>query len=377
MFSILKIETHNFYGSTHTKLNTLYLIGNYYLINEEYTMLNPERVIFEKHALDYPMGKSLEEYFLQKTNVEKYYVASNRIKSTIPGDDLPNFYENGKRTLVVGLKKGSTFQACRPSAHYQLPLVSGCMGKCQYCYLNTRLGDKPYIKVNVNIDDILGQAEKYMQERLPSITLFEGSATSDPVPIEPYTHSLAQAIKFFADSEHGRFRFVTKFTDIDSLTNIQHNGHTEVRFSINTDTVISQYELSTASRDNRISASCKMMKAGYRVGFLIAPVFLYPNWEEDYTNLLIRLKEQLPEKINYPLTFEIITHRYTTTAKNKILEIFPGTTLPMNDEERQYKHGQFGYGKWIYPKDAMAQVKAFFTEMIPKYFANGEIKYIV
>lgn len=57
-------------------------------------------------------------------------------------------------------------------------------------YLNTNLGDKPYVKVNVNVDDILKTADDYMNERLPQLTIFEGSATSDPVPLEPYTHSL-------------------------------------------------------------------------------------------------------------------------------------------------------------------------------------------
>lgn len=46
-----------------------------------------------------------------------------------------------------------------------------------------------------------------------------------------------------------------------------------------------------------------------------------------------------------PITFEVISHRYTTRAKNVINEVFPDNTLPMNDDERKYKYGQFGYGK--------------------------------
>lgn len=340
-------------------------------------MFNPKRVIFEKNALHYPLGKSIEDFFNTKPEVEKLYLATNKIKSSIPGDTLPEFYSNGKRTLVIGVHKASSFQSCKPSAHFQLPLISGCMGKCQYCYLNTRLGDKPYLKINVNLDDIFSQAEKYIQERKPSITIFEGSATSDPVPVEPYTHSLERAINFFGSNELSRFRFVTKFTDVDSLQNLSHHGHTEIRFSINTDTVINNYELSTASRDNRIAASIKMIHAGYPVGFLIAPVFLYPDWKKDYSELLIKLHDSLPATLRYPITFEIITHRYTTAAKNKILQIFPETSVPMDDEERKYKHGQFGYGKFVYPKDAMQEVKAFFTAEIDKLFEFKEIKYII
>ncbi|MGL4799347.1 MAG: spore photoproduct lyase family protein, partial [Cellulosilyticaceae bacterium] len=115
-------------------------------------MLKPDRIIFEKKALAYPLGNALQSCFATNEKIEKYYLSTNKIKSAIPGESLSEQYNNGKKTMVVGVKKASTFQSCKPSAHYQLPLVSGCMGKCQYCYLNTRLGDKPYIRVNVNVD---------------------------------------------------------------------------------------------------------------------------------------------------------------------------------------------------------------------------------
>lgn len=156
------------------------------------------------------------------------------------------------------------------------------MGQCQYCYLNTNLGDKPFVKVNCNIDDILKQAQKYINERLPKNTIFEGSATSDPVPLEPYKGSLKRAIEFFADNPNGSFRFVTKFNDIDSLLNIEHKGKTEIRFTLNTDKVIRVYVNATAARNLRLEACKKVAAAKYKTGFIIAPVFLYDNYKEDY-----------------------------------------------------------------------------------------------
>lgn len=180
------------------------------------------------------MGKEIFAKFKDKGNIEIVNLTSNKYKEHIPGEDLFSQYREGKKTLIVGIKKGLKFQTCKPSAHYQLPLVSGCIGQCEYCYLNTRLGDKPFIKVHVNIDDILNQAQKYIDERLPDKTIFEGSATSDPVPVEPFTNSLKKAIEFFGCRKDARFRFVTKYNDVDSLLNLEHNGHTEIRFSINT-----------------------------------------------------------------------------------------------------------------------------------------------
>jgi spore photoproduct lyase len=229
------------------------------------------------------------------------------------------------------------------------------------------------------VEDILNQADSYIQERLPEITIFEGSATSDPVPVEPYSNLLKITIEHFSKSSNGRFRFVTKFTDVDTLLDIDHQGHTEIRFTLNTNQVIQEYERRTPSLEKRIEAARKVIVAGYPTGFLIAPVFLYENWQEDYRNLLLHLNETLPEQLTHPLTFEIISHRYTPRAKQVISEIYPGNQLPMNEEERSYKYGQFGYGKYVYPKESLAEISSFFQSEIVKIFKNREfeIKYII
>lgn len=149
-------------------------------------MFKPKRVIFENGSLEYEMGKNIFNQFKDKTDVEIINLTSNKVKQHISGDTLFSQYREGKRTLVVGVKKSLKFQSCKPSAHYQLPLVSGCMGQCEYCYLNTKLGDKPFVKIYANIEQILNQAKKYTEERLPEITIFEGAATSDPIPKRKY-----------------------------------------------------------------------------------------------------------------------------------------------------------------------------------------------
>lgn len=339
-------------------------------------MFVPKRIIFEKESLEYDMSKAILNKFKDK-DVEIINLSSNRLKQHIPGDDLFTQYREGKRTLVVGVRKTLKFQSCKPSAHYQIPLVTGCMGQCEYCYLNTKLGDKPFVKVYVNTDDILNRSQKYIDERLPDITIFEGSATSDPIAVEPYTNSLRKAIEFFGKNKNARFRFVTKYNDIDSLLNLKHNGNTEIRFSINTSRIIKEYEHFTASRDKRIEASIKVAKAGYPIGFLIAPVFIYPNWKEEYHDLLLELSRELPNDLEFPVTFEIISHRYTTVAKNRILQVFPESGLPMKEEERTYKYGQFGYGKYVYPKENINEIKEFFKKEIEELFSNKEVKYII
>lgn len=340
-------------------------------------MFIPKQILFEKEALNYEIGRSIYQHFIRQKEIDIIELGRNKIKENIPGSNLYERYHAGKKTLVVGVKKGMSFQSCKPSAHYQLPLMSGCIGQCQYCYLNTNLGDKPYMRINVNTNEILTQAESYIKSRSPEITIFEGSATSDPVPVEPYSNALRQSILFFSKNEAGRFRFVTKFTDIDTLLELDHNNHTEIRFTLNTDYVIHNYEAGTPSSQKRMEACKKILMAGYPTGFIIAPVFLYSGWKEDYHNLLLQIKNNLPERLEHPVTFEVISHRYTTRAKNIINEVFPKNQLPMVDEDRTYKYGQFGYGKYVYSKESLADMAEFFKNEINKIFDFKEIKYII
>ena len=338
-------------------------------------MFIPNRVIFENDSFRYAKAIELFDYFRSK-GIEVVKLNSDRIQG-IPGKDPGGKYAEGKRTLVIGVRKTLKFQTCKPSAHYQLPLVTGCMGQCEYCYLNTQLGDKPYVRAYVNVNEILDQAEKYIKERKEEITMFEGAATSDPLPVEPYTKGLSQAIDFFAHQDNGRFRFVTKYINVKDFLDFEHGGHTSVRFSLNTDHVIRTYEHHTPSAQKRIEASRKVIEKGYQTGFIIAPVFLEDDWKKEYGALLLMLRENIPDTYFQDISFEIISHRFTAKAKNRILQIFPETALPMNEDKRSFKYGQFGYGKYIYGKERISDMKDFFQSTIEKYFPGSNILYII
>jgi spore photoproduct lyase len=336
----------------------------------------PKRVMFEQEALKYPLGKKLFEEFKVK-KVEISMLKSHNKVTGIPGKTPAQAFGEGKNTLVVGLRHTLKFESCKPSAHYQLPLVTGCSGMCTYCYLNTQLGKKPYIRVYVNVDEILEQCAKYMKERQPEVTYFEGAATSDPIPVEPYTGSLRKTIEFFGQQDLGRFRFVTKFTDVEGLLDAKHHGHTMIRFSINAASVISKYEHKTTSLAERVTAARKVIESDYPVGFIIAPVILFDGWKQEYEKMLLELEKQLTVYSGKEIHFEIISHRFTSRAKQNINEVFQDNDLPMDEEQRKYKYGQFGYGKYVYYKEQLEDMEAFFKKRLMQIFPQAVIDYII
>ncbi|KAF6568574.1 MULTISPECIES: spore photoproduct lyase [Paenibacillus] len=334
----------------------------------------PDLVFFEPDALNYPKGQRIMDWVKAKDIPYRMTTSHNRI-TNLPGETEVEKYRMAKKTLVVGIRKTLTFDQSKPSAEYAIPISTGCMGHCHYCYLQTTLGAKPYIRIYVNTDDIISAAKGYIEERVPEITRFEAACTSDPVGLEHITGSLGDLIRFMADEEFGRLRFVTKYHHVDPLLDIKHNGHTRIRFSINSDYVIKQFEPATSRFEERIEAAGKIARAGYPLGFIIAPIIWYDGWEAGYGELLRRLGETLPQHATKDLTFELIQHRFTKTSKAVIEKRYPKTKLEMDIEKRKKKWGRWGQNKYVYPDEQQNALREFITERIFEHFPLSRIEY--
>ncbi|MGP7816215.1 spore photoproduct lyase [Niallia sp. 01092] len=334
----------------------------------------PQLVYIEPKALEYPLGIELKDKF-EKMDLEIRETTSHNQVRGIPGDNELQQYRNAKSTLVVGVRKTLKFDTSKPSAEYAIPLATGCMGHCHYCYLQTTLGSKPYIRTYVNLEEIFTQADLYMKERGNQITRFEAACTSDIVGIDHLTHSLKKAIEHFGKSETGRLRFVTKYHHVDHLLDADHNGKTRFRFSVNSRYVIKNFEPGTSTFDERLEAARKVADAGYPLGFIVAPIYMHDGWREGYYELFERLVDSLKYARINDLTFELIQHRFTNPAKKVITKRYPKTKLEMNEERRKYKWGRYGIGKYIYPEEEAKDLETTIRQYIKDFFPQAEVSY--
>ncbi len=334
----------------------------------------PELVYFEPEAMDYPKGRDIMSWAKQLNLEIKMTTSHNQIRD-LPDESDIDKYRIAKKTLVVGIRKTLTFEPSFPSAEYAIPIATGCMGHCHYCYLQTTLGAKPYIRVYVNMADILQAAQTYIDQRAPEITRFEAACTTDPVGLEHISGSLQQLIEFMGEQPLGRLRFVTKYHHVEPLLTLKHNNHTRFRFSVNADYVIRNFEPGTSNFTERLQAASKVARAGYPLGFIIAPIMWFPHWEEEYLTLLHHLHGSLPHEAIHDLTFELIQHRFTKTAKRVIQLRYPKTKLEMNEEQRKYKWGRYGQGKYVYPDEQAHQLKEVLSAQIMSIFPYAKIEY--
>ncbi|CUA79861.1 spore photoproduct lyase [Anoxybacillus suryakundensis] len=334
----------------------------------------PQLVYFEPEALRYPLGQELYEKFKHMHIDIRETTSHNQVRG-IPGDNELQQYRNAKSTLVVGVRRTLKFDTSKPSAEYAIPLATGCMGHCHYCYLQTTLGSKPYIRVYVNLEDIFAQAKKYIDERAPEITRFEAACTSDIVGIDHLTHALKKAIEFIGATEYGRLRFVTKYEHVDHLLDAKHNGKTRFRFSINSRYVIQNFEPGTSSFDGRLEAARKVARAGYPFGFIVAPIYMHDGWEEGYFELFERLHANLQDIDLTGVTFELIQHRFTKPAKTVIQKRYPKTKLDLDETKRKYKWGRYGIGKYVYRDEEANRLNDTICSYIAQFFPEATIEY--
>ncbi len=334
----------------------------------------PQLVYVEPKALNYPLGKELMTKF-ENMGIEIRETTSHNQIRNLPGENDFQKYRIAKSTLVVGIRKTLKFDTSKPSAEYAIPFATGCMGHCHYCYLQTTMGSKPYIRTYVNIDDIFEAAEDYMKERAPEPTRFEASCTSDIVGVDHLTHTLKKAIEFFGESDYGQLRFVTKFAHVDHLLDAKHNHKTRFRFSINDDYVIKYFEPGTSRLNERIEAATKIANAGYPLGFIIAPIYLHEGWKNGYKIMLEKLEEQLPRSATKDLTFEMIQHRFTKPAKRVIEKNYPMTKLELDESKRKLKWGPYGIYKYVYTDPEQEEIKDTLSRYIQTYFPEAKIEY--
>jgi spore photoproduct lyase len=329
----------------------------------------PDVAYIDPRSLKYASAKATIEY-LEKLNVPVIHSRKVVIEGTSPGQN----YAKAKKTIFITVNSEKKLKNCKPSADYQFSLSSSCPGSCEYCYLQTTQGEKPFMKVFVNVEDILNVIQEHINTNLPNTTTFECGSITDPVALEHLTGNLKRCIEFFGNSQNGRLRVITKFDNVNSFLNINHNNHTKFRFSINARYVINKFEHNTSSFEERIAAAKKIASSGYPIGFIIAPIMIYENWKNEYKELIHILKSELLD-FNNQITFELIQHRYTATAKELIFTRFPNTELDMNEETRQLKWGPYGKFKYVYPKEKSSEIKEYISELINTNFKNALIEY--
>jgi len=328
-------------------------------------LFRPARVLVERAALDYPLGRALAARHRPYTLVDDH----NRIETMrrIPDVELLR----KKRTLVIGVRKSLRLVPNRLSADYMVPFTSsGCPAACLYCYLLCTFFSNSYLRVFVNREAMLRVVERKARRR-PAV--FELGSNSDLIVEDSLTGSLSWAVERFACSQGARATLATKFAAVKPLLDLDHRGKTTVRISLNPASIIRNIELGTARLPARLGAANLLHHAGYPVGFNLAPVVLVRGWRDLYRDLLEQLSSSVDDRLLKDTFFEIIFMTYGYANEKINAAAFPRIPPVCDRAVMQPK----GRGKMCYRSEIRQPAADFLTGEIRARFPQARIKYVV
>jgi len=348
----------------------------------------PRRVLITQPAADLPHTAEIVRR-CEAAGVSDITVMKGNSLTGLRGESERETYARAKTTLAVVVAPPSALQPqpIPPSADWRIDLARGCPAHCQYCYLAGSLAGPPVTRVYANLDEVLagvgthagrGSVTSGTIERGHEGTTFEMSCYTDPLGIEHVTGSLATAIARIGSGEFGdnvQLRFTTKFDDVNHLLTLPHARRTRVRFSVNAAEVANRFEGGTARMPARLTALRAMALAGYRVGLTIAPIMPIPDWRTEYGQLLDDVAAAVSDVCDLDLTAEIITHRFTPSSKDVLLGWYPHTRLEMDEGSRSQKRSKFGGVKYVYPKQTMTQMRAWFVTELEQRLPSARLLY--
>lgn len=331
----------------------------------------PERVYYEPGVYSYTLGKELMERF-GKEDIDLIEIDShNKIPEL---RELPDSeFVAMKKYLIIGVRKTLRLIPNNRSADFIVPFTSsGCSAMCLYCYLVCTYFKNSYLRIFVNREEMINEVRKKAQ-KLGESKVYEIGCNSDMVLENSISRNLEWAIEEFGRIENACATFATKFSMVDGLLGLKHNGHTQMRISVNPEYIIRKVEIGTSSLIDRIEAANKMFDAGYRVGINVAPIILMDNWRDMYTELLYILRDRLDKKLQQQMFLELIfmTYGYANMTVNKAA--LPAAIDVFSRETMKPK----GRGKYMYKPDIKEDTEDYMKSLVQQLFPYATISYVV
>jgi len=332
-------------------------------------MFTPHGIYYEKAIENYKLGRELLEKY---KDIPKKIIENHNNIEEMRKKENKEFLKM-KTNLIIGVRKTHKYQENHKVSDYLVPYTSsGCTASCMYCYLVCNYNKCAYLRLFVNREEMLEKMIKTAKKSEKNLT-FEIGSNSDLILENTITNNLVWTIENLKNMSKGKITFPTKFDMVEPLLNLDHRGKAIVRVSVNPEEIINNVEFGTSRLKGRIEAINKLKEAGYEVGILIAPVIFVNGWREKYLELILQLQQELSDKVQKDVFFEIIFMTYSYIHNKINEEAFPNSII-LFDKEIMTGRGK---GKYWYKELVRKEGENFFRENLKKYFPNNVILYIV
>lgn len=234
----------------------------------------------------------------------------------------------GKTNLFLCRNKGKFFKPCPGTKEYQccdyhvLNIGMNCPMDCVYCILQAYLNN-PWLSFFINIEDLFAELDAEFKANPNRLYRIGTGEFTDSMALDSLTGLSQQLVSFFKDKQNAVLELKTKSNVVDNLMHVEHGGRTIMAWSLNSQHIMKQEEIRTASLDQRLEAARICTEKGYRLAFHFDPIIYHQGWEDGYRQTVTRLFQAVPaEKIVW---ISLGALRYIPQLKSIAAERFPGS----------------------------------------------------
>lgn len=256
--------------------------------------------------------------------------------------EIPENHLNS-RTVFVTSPKGETVGRCPGTKghiccnYLTIDLYVGCTLGCSYCIMQSYLNFSPiivYAQPKKQIRRVLEIAKLNKDKKIRIGT----GEVGDSLLFDPLFDISREFIQAFSNTSNIFFELKTKTNFVDHLLSIPEKGNAVIGFSVNPQKLVASEEGTAKPVKERLKAAVKAVQSGYLVSFHFDPIFLYPKWEKDYTELVDSIFNEYKIPGNRIAWISMGTFRYPPELKNKTgsSKIFLEEFVPSKDKKYRY-----------------------------------------
>lgn len=257
----------------------------------------------------------------------------------------------------------------------------GCLFECSYCYMKRH---KPKgLDIAKNTGDILtaiNNHSTWLEDKKPNqcdnkYWTYDISCNEDFALHAKY-HNWKYIFDFFKNNNKIKASFATKYVQKDFL-NYNPNKKVRIRFSLMPEKIRAILEPNTSTIIDRIKAIDSFVKSEYEVHVNFSPVVVYPDWEDDYKELMKLLDSNINSETKKQIKSEVIflTHnedKHIENLKNNL----PGEDLLWKPTIQEFKKSQYGGKNIRYRFDIKNTFISKFKDISKETIPYCEIRYI-
>lgn len=287
----------------------------------------PDIIYLDEAASAYPKARDMVGKF-PRTPVRRVRDKNEALESLNQVEDP---VESGKQILFLTTHKGRFFKKCPGTKgllccnYAVVNFATNCHLDCSYCILQNYYENNPLISFFVNTGDLLHELDEVFAADRHRVHRVGTGEFTDSLAMDEITDFSKIVVPFFAKQPNATLELKTKADTIENLLNLDHQGRTSVAWSVNTPRMIAGEEPKTATLDERLRAAARCREAGYAIGFHFDPLFVYPEWEHEYHQVVERLFDTVsPDNISW---ISLGGFRFAPVLKPIIRRRFPNSAI--------------------------------------------------